>query len=314
MALENISCFGQSELMNAEGNDIVEVETSKGHELNASSLIGAYVLTIVLLVVAAVAIVVATSVFWFGSGGRQVVVSVFSGMLLSLPVLVSLWAVLGGQVWFVRVPLASLALLTLFGVYIGTTSCLESKIHYYFVWLFGGITLLITASVQIPLWIIRAWQGVTISRQAAKSDAKIQFTIKQLLITTTTLALVVPVLRWFAIFEGFQNALGSERNEGLGLCGIIIGMLVFLVLLSVLIVFLPKLRVWCLGILVLGIATLPLAVVPLVLYVLGERATDREWMGMAANVVAFSASNAVTMIVVLSMYYALGFRLRKRLA
>ena len=64
----------------------------------------------------------------------------------------------------------------------------------------------------------------------------------------------------------------------------------------------------------LGIATLPLAVVPLVLYVLGERATDREWMGMAANVVAFSTSNAVTMIVVLSMYYALGFRLRTRLA
>ena len=55
-------------------------------------------------------------------------------------------------------------------------------------------------------------------------------------------------------------------------------------------------------------------VVPSVLFVLSDRFTDQAWMDIAANVVAFSASNAVTMTIVLSMYYALGFRLRKRLA
>ena len=62
------------------------------------------------------------------------------------------------------------------------------------------------------------------------------------------------------------------------------------------------------------VLTIVLFVVPSVLFVLSDRFTDQAWMDIAANVVAFSASNAVTMTIVLSMYYALGFRLRKRLA
>ena len=316
MALENKVCFGQSELMKAEGNNFIEAETSTNRELNASSSIGAYVLTIVLLVVAAATIVVATSwLFYlpFGNGIRQVVLNTFLGMLLSLPVLVSLWTVLGGQAWFIRIPLASLALLVLFGIYAVTNICLGMPAEV--LWLFAGVTLLVTTSVQISFWTIRVWQGVTISAQGAKSGDKMQFTIKHLLITTTIFAFLTPLLRWFTTFEGFQDVFSRiPLNVVLGFCGIFIVVLVFLALFSVLIVFLPKLRVWCLGILVLGIATLPLVVVPSVLFVLSDRFTDQAWMDIAANVVAFSASNAVTMIVVLSMYYALGFRLRKRVA
>ena len=316
MALENKVCFGQSELMKAEGNNFIEAETSTNRELNASSSIGAYVLTIVLLVVAAATIVVATSwLFYlpFGNGIRQVVLNIFIGMLLSLPMLASVWAVLGGQAWFVRVPLASLTLILLFGIYIATNILLGMPVHV--VWIFGGVTLLVIVSAQIALWIVRALLGVTISRQGAKSSTKMQFTIKQLLITTTIFALLVALLRWLAIFEGFQDAIQPmPLNQFLGFCGTFIVVLVFITLLAVLIVFLPKRRVWRLGILVLGIATLPLAVVPSVSCLLDERFAGREWMDIAANVVAFSASNAVTMIIVLSMYYALGFRLRKRLA
>ena len=316
MVLENLSRLGQSELMRAEGNDFIEGETSKERESNTSNPIEAYGLTIVLFVVAVAAIVVATS--WliclpFGNGIRQVVLNIFIGMLLSLPVLVSLWTVLGGQAWFIRIPLASLALLVLFGVYAVTNICLGMPVEV--LWLFAGVTLLVTVSVQIPFWTIRAWQGVTISGQGAKSGDKMQFTIKQLLVTTTIFAFLAPLLRWFTTFEGFQDVFSIiPPNVVLGFCGIFIVVLVFLGLFSVLIVFLPKLRVWCLGILVLGIAALPFVVVPSVLFVLSERFTDQAWMDIAANVVAFSASNAVTMIVVLSMYYALGFRLRKRLA
>ena len=316
MAFENKGGFGQSELMSAEGNDFIEGETSKERESNTSNPVEPYVLTIVLFVVAVAAIVAATS--WlmnmpFGVGGRQVVLNIFIGMLLSLPVLVSLWTVLGRQAWLIRIPLASLALLVLFGVYPVTNICLGIPVEV--LWLFAGVTLLVTASVQIPFWTIRAWQGVTISGQGAKSGDKMQFTIKQLLVTTTIFAFLAPLLRWFTTFEGFQDVFSRiPLNVVLGFCGIFIVVLVFLALFSVLIVFLPKLRVWCLGILVLGIATLPLVVVPSVLFVLSDRFTDQAWMDIAANVVAFSASNAVTMIVVLSMYYALGFRLRKRVA
>ena len=147
MALENKVCFGQSELMKAEGNNFIEAETSTNRELNASSSIGAYVLTIVLLVVAAATIVVATSwLFYlpFGNGIRQVVLNTFLGMLLSLPVLVSLWTVLGGQAWFIRIPLASLALLVLFGIYAVTNICLGMPAEV--LWLFAGVTLLVTTS------------------------------------------------------------------------------------------------------------------------------------------------------------------------
>ena len=220
---------------------------------------------------------------------------------------------LGGQAWFIRIPLASLALLVLFGIYAVTNICLGMPAEV--LWLFAGVTLLVTVSVQIPFWTIRAWQGVTISGQEAKSGDKMQFTIKQLLVTTTIFAFLAPLLRSFTTFEGFQDVFSIiPPNVVLGFCGIFIVVLVFLGLFSVLIVFLPKLRVWCLGILVLGIAALPFVVVPSVLFVISGRFTDQAWMDIAANVVAFSASNAVTMIVVLSMYYALGFRLRKRLA
>lgn len=298
--------------MDSEQDDFIE--NWRELEFNNFNPATPYVLTVVLLLVSAVTIFVATSAFWhmqYGNGTQQGLLNIFLGMLLSLPLLTALWTVLGGQAWLIRVPLASSALLALLGVFLATFKFLDSSMPDEIPWMIGAIAFSVAGAVQIPLWIIRVWKGVAISRKAAASRTKMQFTIKQLLITTTIFAFVLPLLQWFATFNGLNDLVAAPISEIAGFCGIFIVVMAFLTLLSVLIVFSPKLRVWCSVILVVGLAAIPFVVVPTLFHVIGiPRSTS--WVDVGVNVVAFSFSNAVTMIVVLSMYYAIGFRMSKR--
>ena len=272
-------------------------------------------LTVAIFLFAALTIVVATTLIWdlpLGSGTRQVVLNVLIGMLLSVPVLISLWAVLGGQTWIIRIPLATFCLLALLGTYFATMSMRASSIPSDVFLLIGGIALAVSAAIQIPAWIARARFGISITRKASGPKANKQFTIKQLLITTTIIAFLVPLLQWFATLKIFAN-FGMPLDEIFGFCGVFIVVLMFLTFLSLLLVFLPKLRVVCLCVLVFGITAIPFAVVPSIVYLMGRRFSNDDMMDMGINVFVFSLSNAVTVITVLSIYYAVGFRLRQQL-
>ncbi len=237
-------------------------------------------------------------------------------MLLSLPILVSLWVVFGAQTWIIRLPLAFAALLVLLAIYLATISSQPSSAPSEVYWLISAITLAITLGIQIPLWIVRVSKRVWISRQGSGSSVRSQFSIKHLLITTTAFALLLPLLQWFATFgSAGQMPSGMMGREMVGFCGIFISVLAFLTLLSVLIVFSPKLRIWCWSLLMIGIFTLPVAVVPSIRFVLGGRSySTTDLIDTGLNVMTFSASSALTMIVVLFMYYAIGFRLRSSTA
>jgi len=307
---------------------ISEIEKARASkyrsEWDNSSVLAPVVLTSVLLLVSALTLVSVTWVLWatLRPGTLQVVFSVSNGMLLSLPVLISLWIVLGGQKWIIRIPLATFFLLALSGIFVATLGILSKSADDSLVWWIGAITLAVSAAIQIPAWIVRARYGVSVSRQSNgrtgwDSVTSKQFTIKQLLITTTILALVVPLLQWFATFKMFSdNTGGPPVAEICGFCGIFIVVLVFLTLLSVLVVFVPKLRVASLCILLVGLFAVPIVVVPSINFVFGLKFsfTDSYFMDTAIhiNVFAFMLSNAVTVIAVLAMYYALGFRLSTR--
>ena len=276
------------------------------------------VLTTILFLFAALTMTIATG--WlsnlpFGNGTRQIVFNIFNGMLLSLPVLVSLWMVLGGQTWFIRIPLATFCLVAWLGIFISTLNFWGPPPPE--IWLiFGGITLAVSIGTQIPLWIFGLRYGALITRANSGSVVQTQFTIKELLITTTVFAFLIPILQRVATFENFGNA---PLYEICGFCAIFIVVLVFLMAFSVLVVF-SKHRIKSLCILVLGIVALPFVVVPTIISVMEKRLAFGDFMemgmdiflflDMGLNVFAFSLSNAVAVIAVLSMYYALGFRLR----
>ena len=273
------------------------------------------VLTTILMLVAALMLVGVSVWVWeyLTPSPLLIVLNVFLGMLLSLPVLISLWMSLGGQHWIIRIPLSTMCLLSLSGVFLTTLGILSGSVDNAEIWIIGAIILAVALAIQIPAWTVRLWYGVSISRQSSESAASKQFTIKQLLITTTVLAFLVPLLQWVAAFKIFNDS-GPPMDEILRFCGVFIVVLVFLTLLSVLVVFSSKLRVASFCILLVGLATIPFVVVPSLKYISGLEFSvadsylmDKEKL---LNVFAFISSNAVTMIVVLSLYFALGFRLR----
>ena len=197
-----------SGIVDATDNDPRKIRRSRRSEARTLRFLAPIALTSVLLFVAALTIFVATSLLWdmpLGTGTRQVVMNTFNGMLLSVPVLLSLWLVLGGQTWIIRIPLATFSLLALLGVYLATINFQSSSVPVEVFWISGGTALAVSVAVQIPLWIVRAWRGVSICRSGSESVQQQQFTIKQLLITTTIVAFIVPFLQWFATFESFTK-------------------------------------------------------------------------------------------------------------
>ena len=300
-------------------NDLVKNATWKKLEYKSEPItpgpIAPVLLTVTLFLVAALTIFVATWLLWelqWWGGPLQIVLSAAFGMLLSLPVLISIWIVLGGQTWIIRIPLASLYLVALFGTFFTALKSNDEHFPDDLFWVFGGIVLAISAAIQTPLWIVRAWRRVSISRTGSESTADKQFTIKQLLISTTIFAFLVPLLGLFGPFE-FTTQTRVPLDEAFAFFSVVVALLLFLTLLSLLFVFSHKLRLASLCVLAVGLAAIPYGFVPLTNYMMRQQISDADWMmALGMNAFAFASANAVMMIVVLSLYYAVGFRLRRK--
>ena len=304
--------------MNSAADDFDETDMLTENESKRLSPAAPIALTAFLFLGAVLLITHAPLALWdrpYGSETRQVVASLFGGMLLSLPILLSLWMVLGGQVWFIRIPLAALLLAALLGMLLATINIWSNSVKADVFWSFVRITLAVSATAHIVLWTIRTRRGTFISRKSQESNKRTQLTIEHLLITTTIVGLSVPLLRWFWAFEGFNTIPGRAQiplSSSLRFYGAFMVVFGFLTFLSVQLVFIPKLRISSLSLLALAVVTLPV-VVPAVCYLMRHNNYSRaQLIGIGINVFAFSISNAATMIVVLSMYYAVGFRLRRQ--
>ena len=211
--------------MNTTANDFYETDVLTENEPKRLSPAAPIALTAFLFLGAVLMITHAPVALWdrpYGSGTRQVVASLFGGMLLSLPILLSLWMVLGGQVWFIRIPLAALLLAALLGRLFTTINIWSNTVIGDVFWSFAGFTLAVSAAAHIVLWTIRKGRGTFISRKSLKSNKQTHLTIEHLLITTTIVGLSVPLLRWFWAFEGFNTIAGrgtTPLNRRLGFYG-----------------------------------------------------------------------------------------------
>ena len=278
-----------------------------------------YALTVGLILVSAITIVVATCFLFdmpFGNGTLQLLLCSFLGAFCALPILISIWAALGSQTWIIRIPSAIAAEVFLLCVYLGTFSRLAPTAPPEIYWMIACMALAITVAAHVPLWILRIWKRMQIGHLSMKAwlAKESQFSISHLLIGTTVVAVMVSLMQWLISF-GVLNEGSSRVPVGafwmiVGFCGIFILVMGLLTMLSILVVFGPrKVKVWCVGILCIAILAIPFAVVPSLVVLSGMPTT----MEAGFNVVFFSIANSTTLILVLGLYYALGFRLRRSL-
>ena len=275
------------------------------------------VLTGSLILISAVTIVIATLSLWnlpLGNGTLQLLLCFFLGAFLALPTLTAIWAALGSQIWIIRVPSALAAESFLLCVYLGTISVFSLGAPPEVYWLVSICAGAVTVAAHVPLWIMRIWLSVQIAGPHLKerSASESQFSIFHLLIATTVVAITIPLIQWL-ISLGESDGMGTIPIWSVvGFCGIFILLMGLLTTLSIAIVFASKkIKAWCVSILCVVILVIPFAVVQNLSTVIGGiPPTERDAVRM--NVASFSISHLATLILVLSLYYALGFRLRRR--
>ena len=151
------------------------------------------------------------------------------------------------------------------------------------------------------------------SHLEARSASESQFSIFHLLIATTVIAIAISLIQCVLSLGNFNQGVGIPAWTIVGFCGIFIFVMALLTTLSMAIVFAPrKIKIWIACILCAAFALIPVAVIPNLVTVIGGPVTRDDTMFVATNIVSFSIAHSTTLILVLSLYYALGFRLRRR--
>ena len=273
------------------------------------------ILTAILLAISIITIVIATVWLWnlpFGMGSLQIVICTGNGMLMALPVLISIWVALGSQTWLVRIPLAFGAELVLLCVFLFTIASLSPTAPTEIYWLFAGVALAVTFAIQVPLWSLRIWMGVRITRHSKSlSTSDSQFSIKHLLISTTVVAVTIPFAQWLISIGDIDGGTGIPFSVVVGFCTIFISIMLFLAMLSILVVFVRKLRAWCIGIMCIAWFVIPIAILPTLSNVLGAQFAGTNKTDMGINTVAFSVSHSLTLVLAMWLYLIIGFGLRR---
>ena len=273
------------------------------------------ILTAILLAISIITIVIATVWLWnlpFGIGSLQIVICTGNGMLMALPVLISIWVSLGSLNWLVRIPLAFGAELVLLCAFLFTISSLSPNAPTEAYWLFSGVALAVTLAIQIPLWGLRIWMGVRITRHSKSlSTSDSQFSIKHLLISTTLVAVTIPFVEWLMSIGDFDGGTKIPFSVVVGFCTIFILIMLFLAMLSFLVVFVRKLRVWCIAFMCIAWFVIPFAILPTLSNVLGPQFAVTSQTDMGINTVAFSISHSLTLVLVMWLYLQIGFGVKR---
>lgn len=274
-------------------------------------------LTAGLIAIFAIGIVVGTWLMWqmpFGTSTLQVVLCSLLGMLLSLPVLFSVWAALGEQTWLLRIPIAmgcEFVLLCLYLLVIRAQG--GGPLEAY--WMIFIIAVAVNIVAQIPMWVLRIWRGARLSRclDAAAAVPNSQFSIRQLLIATALVAILLTIFQWtYSKILNSGEVSSVPVFEMAGFCGIFMLDMGWLTVLSLVVVFSRKLRRWALPILGISLVGISLAAVGPIDFVLGRGLPPFVRWLFSANILFFSSAFSATLILVLFLYHLIGYRLRFR--
>lgn len=272
-------------------------------------------LTTSLIVISLVAIAGGTLYLWdlpWGMGSLQLVINSCNGMLLALPILISIWIALGNHTWLIRIPLAFGTMISMLSVFFLSIASYTSPTPPEVYYLFASVAFAVTTIVQIPLWISRIWMNLRITQDASPAtSASSQFSIRQLMISTALVAVLIPLCQWLIEIGQFDGGTGIPATTVIGFCAIFIVVMVFLAGLALAIVFGSRTRLVSIGILCLALILIPVAILQPLGNVLGAKFAGTNRTDMGLNVAAFSTAHALTLIGVLSLYRLIGFRIER---
>jgi hypothetical protein len=136
----------------------------------------------------------------------QVLVGFGFGTLCSVGTLCAAWTVLGPLSLVVRVPLA-MVLQT--GVLVSVSAVVgRGSFYLELVGLYGGLLLGQYLLAQVPLWAITIWRGVrlgsTAEQQGGPRPSDQQFGIREVMILTAAVAIVLGMGRWLIHSASFR--------------------------------------------------------------------------------------------------------------
>jgi len=249
----------------------------------------------------------------FTGGGPHFDYFVAMGLLIAQPCLLCIWCALGGQNPILRV-LISMGMLT--ALTLTYAKVLENDGAPLEVTLIicGAVGALVVV-LQIPLWIFRVStkQAIVLDLGDSQSGSN-QFGIMHLLIATALVAILTAVTKAYfptgSIIDG--SAPFSWIRLGIFLLSfaISIGLLTFLILAFV---FDQKRRIVFLCFLFLFLLAAPLGcIMAMDAFPTFRRGFRSVWtFEIVANVSTIVWANALGVAAVLTVFYAIGFRLRK---
>lgn len=227
------------------------------------------------------------------------------GLMLAQPCALAVWCAMGSQARIVRIPLTMGILFCLLCQYAATLHALDTNLPLEVTLIIIVGAFVLTALIQVPLWIFRFKTGFKLSLPGAARDSeeKNQFGIKHLLMTTTIAAVIIAVC---------QSVLKSGELEGGAPWGQILGYLVTFELFISIITLLSFASVFsraggagigCLLGLVVG--TGPFAVSMIVDSITGAGGR------LLLNTFGFTIVLTTALTVVLQIFQALGYRLQR---
>ena len=262
-----------------------------------------------LVAMAAIGNSTATAILW--DSGNEPWYSFAWGILIAQPCLLSIWCALVRQNLILRVSISMGILFVLYCSMMLTFQLLDvpgGSIPLELILIFLGMIVALTLLIQTPLYIVRRITGYTLfipSNNGAQSN-DVQFGIKHLLIATTVAALLIVIAQaTFSSQVEFQG--GAPWAEIIGFIATFSVLVTLTGWLCIGAVFLSQHRVAIGALLGFVILAGPWAVHKILTRVFRGATMSETYF----NTLLFLVALVGTIVVVLTLFYAIGYRLSR---
>lgn len=246
------------------------------------------------------------------SDRMELVLSGCIGLLIAQASLPAVWCGFGRGWLLGRIAPVCIFLILLMS-YILTIGFLDGEFPVLIAVVFVVVSLVLFGIIQIPLWFIRWRNGISLTRNTrlAKRESPPQFSVRQLFIVTSVAAAITAMARMFAnLFAARSVEFFQPLDEVFYFFTVFVVFVSILCLLTTAVVFSDRSRM-ALSVLLVFVWIAGTAAATWGIQLGGLFVVPRDDLSKVyGNVLMFSGTFVSAMLVVLMVFYALGYRIR----
>jgi hypothetical protein len=247
-------------------------------------------------------------VYKYGSQNIEWLISLSIGLLVAQPGIIAVWAALSDQQLIHRLSLATATLFAMSAAYIGTLNALDRGLPMDVGLILLSIPAILFGSTASAMGFLRRQKGIVLTKSLTEhthEDQSRQFSIKFLLVATTVIAVLIPVVKWAIPSGGFEgNAPWMEVGTFIVLFAVL-SWAIFLT--SLILVFHSNHRVFSVVTLLLLTTIGPILVIGFL--ALNFVSFRRDIIGMMVNAFFYCVGVITCTAFVLLIFRGLGFRI-----